>query len=82
MAIKNARSESAKEQKNNPLHGIKLEEMLEFMVAKHGWAFLGEKINIGCFNSNPSIKSSLKFLRRTPWAREKFEQLYLKESEI
>lgn len=65
-------------QKNNPLHGVKLVDILEFLVAKYGWETLGSKINIRCFTQEPSIKSSLKFLRKTPWAREKVEQLYLK----
>ncbi len=67
----------SKEQPNNPLHGIKLASILEHLVEVYGWDELGFKINIRCFNNNPSIKSSLKFLRRTPWAREKVEQLYL-----
>ena len=62
----------------NPLHGITLANILDSLVALYGWEELGEKINIRCFNHDPSIKSSLKFLRRTPWAREKVEQLYLK----
>jgi uncharacterized protein (DUF2132 family) len=62
---------------NNPLHGVKLQDMLERLVEKQGWEKLGLKININCFNNDPSIKSSLKFLRKTPWAREKVEQLYL-----
>ena len=66
------------EQPNNPLHGIKLADMLEQLVERHGWEKLGSKININCFNNDPSIKSSLKFLRRTPWARTQVEQLYLK----
>ncbi len=66
-----------KEQPNNPLHGIKLVEILEHLVSEYGWTELGERINIRCFNSDPSIKSSLKFLRRTPWAREKVENLYI-----
>ena len=65
-------------QPNNPLHGLKLIDILEELVERYGWEELGERIKINCFNSNPSIKSSLKFLRRTPWAREKVEQLYLK----
>lgn len=65
------------EQTNNPLHGVKLIDILEKLVAEYGWEELGIKININCFNSNPSIKSSLKFLRKTPWARDKVEQLYL-----
>lgn len=66
-----------KEQLNNPLHGVKLIDILEHLVAEYGWNELGQIINIRCFNSNPSIKSSLKFLRRTPWARDKVEELYL-----
>ena len=64
-------------QPNNPLHGITLEMILTQLVQQYGWAELGERIPIKCFNENPSIKSSLKFLRRTPWARTKVEQLYL-----
>ncbi len=66
------------EQPNSPLHGIKLADILTSLIASHGWKELGKHININCFNNNPSIKSCLKFLRRTPWAREKVEQLYLK----
>ncbi|MDX5421163.1 MAG: VF530 family protein [Hymenobacteraceae bacterium] len=66
------------EQKNNPLHGITLQMMVEYLVDYYGWDHLGYKININCFNSNPSVKSSLKFLRRTPWARQQVEDLYLK----
>ncbi|WP_410005170.1 VF530 family DNA-binding protein [Aequorivita nionensis] len=66
------------QQPNNPLHGIKLADILEYLVEYYGWEVLGEKIKINSFNSNPSIKSSLTFLRKTPWAREKVEQLYLK----
>lgn len=65
-------------QPNNPLHGVKLAEILQKLVAQYGWEELGRRINIRCFNYDPSIKSSLKFLRRTPWAREKVERLYLK----
>jgi uncharacterized protein (DUF2132 family) len=65
-------------QPNNPLHGIKLADMLEHLTKIYTWEELAERININCFKSNPSIKSSLNFLRRTPWAREKVEQLYLK----
>lgn len=64
-------------QTNNPLHGVKLADMVEHLVDTFGWEELGTRININCFNNNPSIKSSLKFLRRTPWAREKVERLYL-----
>jgi uncharacterized protein (DUF2132 family) len=66
-----------KEQANNPLHGITLEMILNYLVAKFGWEELGLMIRIRCFNENPSIKSSLKFLRTTPWARKKVEELYL-----
>jgi len=66
-----------KKQTNNPLHGIKLADILEFLVEKYGWEELGKRINIKCFTSNPSIKSSLTFLRKTGWARDKVEKLYL-----
>jgi len=65
-------------QTNNPLHGVTLLAMLEFLIEKHGWETLGEKIPIKCFTVNPSLKSSLTFLRKTPWAREKVERLYLR----
>ncbi len=64
-------------QLNDPLHGVKLADMLERIVAEYGWEELGLRINVRCFNYDPSIKSSLKFLRRTPWARDKVELLYL-----
>jgi uncharacterized protein (DUF2132 family) len=64
-------------QPNNPLHGITLEMILTRLVEKYGWTRLGQIIPIQCFRIDPSIKSSLKFLRRTPWAREKVETLYL-----
>ncbi len=66
------------EQPNNPLHGVKLAYMIEYLEAMYGWEELGNRINIRCFTHEPSIKSSLKFLRKTPWAREKVEKLYLK----
>lgn len=66
------------QQPNNPLHGIKLAEILQYLVSEYGWEELGSRIKINCFNSNPTIKSSLKFLRKTPWAREKVENLYLR----
>lgn len=66
-----------KVQPNNPLHGVRLADILEYLVAEYGWEKLGSKIKIRCFNNNPTIKSSLKFLRKTPWAREKVERLYL-----
>ena len=64
-------------QPNNFLHGITLEKLLTELVSHYGWEELGRKITIGCFTNEPSIKSSLNFLRRTPWAREKVEMLYL-----
>jgi uncharacterized protein (DUF2132 family) len=68
----------ANEQPNNPLHGITLEMVLNQLVEQYGWAQLGNRIPIKCFTEKPSIKSSLKFLRYTPWARKKVEDLYLK----
>lgn len=65
-------------QPQNPLHGITLEMMLTQLVAKYGWTELGRMIDIRCFNHEPSIKSSLKFLRKTPWARTRVEELYSK----
>ncbi|MCI0922037.1 DUF2132 domain-containing protein [Sphingobacterium rhinopitheci] len=66
------------EQKNNPLHGKRLDTILEELLAYYeGWEGLGQEINIRCFNVNPSIKSSLAFLRKTPWARKEVELLYL-----
>jgi uncharacterized protein (DUF2132 family) len=67
----------SKEQPNNPLHGITLEAVLTQLVERYGWSGLAERININCFKSDPSIKSSLKFLRKTLWAREKVEALYV-----
>lgn len=61
----------------NPLHGITLEQMLNELVAHNGWERLGQLIDIRCFTHDPSVKSSLKFLRKTPWARQKVENLYL-----
>ena len=67
----------SQDQPNNPLHGVKLSEVLDFLVSYYGWEELGKRIDINCFNNNPTVKSSLKFLRATPWAREKVEQLYI-----
>lgn len=72
------KSYTDKTQVNNPLHGVKLADILEKLVEEYGWEELGLKINIRCFNYDPSIKSSLSFLRKTPWARNKVEQLYLR----
>jgi uncharacterized protein (DUF2132 family) len=62
---------------NDPLHGKTLEAILTQLVDHFGWKELGSRININCFNNNPSIKSSLTFLRKTPWARKKVEELYM-----
>ncbi len=64
-------------QPNNPLHGITLEKLLNELVAFYGWPELGRRIDIRCFTHDPSMSSSLKFLRRTPWARERVEALYM-----
>ena len=64
-------------QPNNPLHGITLEQILNRLVDQYGWQELDERIRINCFHENPSIRSSLKFLRKTPWARKKVEDLFL-----
>ena len=66
-----------KDQPNNPLHGMKLASILELLVEHHGWEGMAAKVNVNCFKNDPSIKSSLTFLRKTPWARDKVEQLYL-----
>jgi uncharacterized protein (DUF2132 family) len=63
---------------NDPLHGVTLEMIVTRLVEQYGWEELGRRINIKCFNHEPSVKSSLKFLRKTPWAREKTERLYLR----
>jgi uncharacterized protein (DUF2132 family) len=65
------------EQPKNPLHGVTLEKIVTDLVAHFGWPELGQQVAIKCFNENPSVPSSLKFLRKTPWAREKVESLYL-----
>lgn len=67
----------SEQQSNDPLHGKTLELILNGLVDHFGWAELGRRINIRCFNSDPSVQSSLKFLRKTPWAREKVENLYI-----
>ncbi|MEO6321786.1 MAG: VF530 family protein [Polaromonas sp.] len=65
------------DQPGNPLHGVKLEAIVSALAEHYGWEDLGQRINIRCFTSEPSVASSLKFLRKTPWAREKVESLYL-----
>jgi uncharacterized protein (DUF2132 family) len=68
----------SRSQPKNPLHGVTLEMVLTRLVERHGWEELGRIVNIRCFTHEPSIKSSLKFLRKTPWARGKVEALYLR----
>ena len=67
----------SEQKSNDPLHGVTLEDMVKCLVEHYGWAELGKRIDIRCFKNDPSLKSSLKFLRRTSWAREKVEKLYL-----
>ena len=64
-------------QPNNPLHGVTLEQIVTALVAHFGWPALAQQIDINCFKVDPSVKSSLKFLRKTPWARQKVEELYV-----
>ena len=63
--------------KKNPLHGITLEQMLNELVEHFGWELMGQRVKVRCFLDDPSVPSSLKFLRKTPWAREKVEEMYL-----
>ena len=67
----------SEEQSNNPLHGVTLERVVARLVDHYGWDELAESININCFKNDPCVKSSLKFLRRTQWARDKVESLYI-----
>jgi len=69
------------QQPNNPLHGMRLVDVLDYLVEKYGFQELGEKIKIRCFTHNPTLKSSLTFLRKTPWARAKVEELYIRTKE-
>ncbi len=71
-------------QANNPMHGMTLEKIVTFLAERYGWEQLGTRIRIRCFQSDPSVKSSLKFLRKTPWARKKVEDLFLniRETEL
>lgn len=68
----------SQEQPNNPMHGIKLKDVLSFLIEEIGWAEMAENVDINCFKSNPTMNSSLKFLRKELWARNKVEALYLK----
>ena len=72
----------SEEQPKNPLHGITLKELVNTLFEHYGWEELGDRINIRCFKSDPSINSSLKFLRKTPWARKKVEDLYIKTQKL
>ena len=67
----------AEQKSNDPLHGKTLEYIVRSLYSEYGWEELGKKIKINCFTSNPSVQSSLKFLRKTPWARKKVEELYI-----
>ncbi len=67
----------SEEQPHNALHGVTLEQILTSLIDYYGWEELGKEISVKCFTSNPSLQSSLKFLRKTPWARKKVENLYL-----
>lgn len=66
-----------REQSNNPLHGLTLEDVVTSLHEHYGWEGMAHRVNVNCFKSDPSIKSSLKFLRKTQWAREKVEELYV-----
>jgi uncharacterized protein (DUF2132 family) len=69
------------EQPNNPLHGVKLKQILEELVEEMGWEAMGARVKINCFNNNPSMGTSLKFLRRHQWARDQVEAMYLEMKE-
>ncbi len=72
-------SEEPREHPKDPLHGVTLAQIVQALQERHGWDEMGRRIRVRCFNENPSIKSSLTFLRKTPWAREKVEAWYLRE---
>lgn len=73
---------SSDQQPNNPMHGIKLKDVLEYLIAELGWEGLAREVDIRCFKYDPSLKSSLVFLRKTPWARAEVEALYLETKKI
>ena len=77
MQCKNACVSTPPDQARNPLHGLTLEAIVTALVAQYGWPGLAERVPLRCFSSDPSMASSLKLLRKTPWAREKVESLYL-----
>ncbi len=72
----------SEQQPNNPLHGMTMEQIVNSLVERYGWHELGKRINARCFISDPSMKSSLKFLRKTPWARKKVEDLYIATKKV
>jgi len=72
----------SEEQPNNPLHGVTLKAIMEDLAARHGWPELARRVDIRCFQVDPSVKSSLTFLRKTPWARKLVEQLYLDDRRV
>ena len=72
------RNKNTEPQPNNPLHGVKLKDILTHLESELGWERLGDELNIKAFQNNPTMNSSLKFLRQTPWARDKVEELYLR----
>ena len=74
---KRERRQPTEEELNNPFHGVKLRDILERLVTFYGWGYMGDRVNIRCFKHSPTMKSSLGFLRRTQWAREQVEDLYL-----
>ena len=65
------------QQPNNPVHGVKLADMLQYLFEVYGWEGLADRINVRCFKFDPSVKSSLAFLRKTPWAKEELQKLYI-----
>jgi uncharacterized protein (DUF2132 family) len=71
------RNQATEEQLNHPLHGVKLAQILERLVSHYGWEYLADRVNIRCFMYNPTMKSSLGFLRKTQWAREHVEDVYM-----
>jgi uncharacterized protein (DUF2132 family) len=77
QTAKRIRKKGTEEQLSNPLHGVKLKDILTQLVAHYGWAYLAKEVNIRCFMYNPNMKSSLGFLRKTKWAREHLEDVYL-----
>lgn len=77
MTEKKEQMESTPQKPKDPLHGVTLKNMLEDLVEYHGYAYLADKVKIKVFDQNPTFNSSLKFLRKTPWAREKVEKLYI-----